>query len=523
MELYDRVLCHIEEVNNAVLNVKDLKLVINITPSGSQDSKGSTITISFLIKPVKLKYNVYQHISAFLLENKGSTIKQDGKLVNIDNLSPMMIENTITLGVIELFYQEKVIRYQYRDDSWHMIYYNKLIFENCLSKIDRLILRDEILRMPRVEENPSKYMTMVDSYSLGTNLFHALKITDRCRVYLLDQDNVIKIYPNDICGLREFLVELDTMSRLTHPHLMQVKKVLYCDMKTCFVNAIITEYAPITIYEKVKNGLNAYSLQERIANIYQLGSALELLHSEGIAHCDINFRQVVFDKNNKIKLIDYGAVEYFDLEEPNKFKHELNYYYSWRESDNKIHGAASDILALAYVMIDIILGRAYLCESKIKLSTDDVKRFDYIKSLINTDDLLTDLLSRMTNPDWGKRLSIDNVVNHQVFAHYKPLPSLSKSHIGKGLINSEHDKYWTMKSVIDENKHIGIEVLNSMVGRLELNSFDNDYFCMLSAIMIHCLLTRTKFDRYHQMNRDEKSLIHGYAIRIAQAFNGQLK
>ncbi len=126
---------------------------------------------------------------------------------------------------------------------------------------------------------------------------------------------------------------------------------------------IVMEYVSgVTLreYEKKKGKVGeaeSYKLLQPIVK------ALSYLHSIGVVHCDISPDNLIFDKENNLKLIDFGAAKLREQqrEEQEKEKQRETYYkgsYTPPEQyyDVKTIGPWTDIYALCAVWYELLTG-----------------------------------------------------------------------------------------------------------------------------------------------------------------------
>ena len=93
---------------------------------------------------------------------------------------------------------------------------------------------------------------------------------------------------------------------------------LYADFEDLRTRNLVMECVEGTTLKKLRGNFNGYVPQKDITNIlYQLLETLQFLHDKcHIVHRDIKPDNIIIQKNNKIKLLDFGISAY--LENPNK-------------------------------------------------------------------------------------------------------------------------------------------------------------------------------------------------------------
>ena len=130
---------------------------------------------------------------------------------------------------------------------------------------------------------------------------------------------------------------------------------------------IVMEYVSgmtLREYEKKKGKVSEAELYKLLQPIVK---ALSYLHSMGIVHCDISPDNLIFDKENNLKLIDFGAAKLGERQreeqkkEKEKDSQKETYYkgsYTPPEqySDVKAIGPWTDIYALCAVWYELLTG-----------------------------------------------------------------------------------------------------------------------------------------------------------------------
>ncbi|CAD5213971.1 unnamed protein product [Bursaphelenchus okinawaensis] len=124
----------------------------------------------------------------------------------------------------------------------------------------------------------------------------AIKIIDKRR---LDPENVKKIER-----------EVKVLQRIKHPNIIKLYQVI----DTPSILYLITEYAPNgEIYDMVHNN-KRLSEDEARHKFWQIISAVEYLHKNGIVHRDLKAENLLLDSNHDIKLADFGFSNFYEKE-----------------------------------------------------------------------------------------------------------------------------------------------------------------------------------------------------------------
>ena len=122
-------------------------------------------------------------------------------------------------------------------------------------------------------------------------------------------------YKNDLNVRKRFQNEALAMQKLNHPNIVKVEEFVSIDDNS----AIIMEYLDgITLSQFVKR----YGpLNEKIvlSIMNQILSALDFAHKNGIIHRDIKPSNFIIQKNNIIKIIDFGIAKFVDSDKEFSF------------------------------------------------------------------------------------------------------------------------------------------------------------------------------------------------------------
>ncbi|KAK8838286.1 hypothetical protein M9Y10_035709 [Tritrichomonas musculus] len=110
----------------------------------------------------------------------------------------------------------------------------------------------------------------------------------------------------DIDLLKRFLLEYQVVNVLQHPNI--VKTFGFCFGDSTHGPSILLEFCPSNLKKKVKKLNN----EERARVLSELASAMEKVHSAGIIHRDLKLENILLDKENHVKLSDFGLCTLID-------------------------------------------------------------------------------------------------------------------------------------------------------------------------------------------------------------------
>ena len=203
---------------------------------------------------------------------------------------------------------------------------------------------------------------------------------------------------------------------------------------------IVMEYLPgqtLRQYEKQNKGkiseVQATILLEPVVK------ALAYLHSKGIVHCDISPENLIFDKEGKLKLIDFGAAS-----KSEKWKEETYYKGSYtppeQYSDTALIGPWTDIYALCAVWYELLTGIKIPNFSE-RLHKDRLKN---ISTLTEVSPQTEEILHRGLSLEISKRyFSATNLYFELRQSELKMRVCIPQSEKEKLKMNAELEKYMT--------------------------------------------------------------------------------
>lgn len=107
--------------------------------------------------------------------------------------------------------------------------------------------------------------------------------------------------------LAEFRSEFLVMSRLKHPHLVQVYNFSYDQQNQLYY--LTMEYVDGITLKDTLNRSKKLSYETVLSIIVTLARTLSFIHSRKIIHRDINPKNIMFTAHNVVKLLDFGIAE----------------------------------------------------------------------------------------------------------------------------------------------------------------------------------------------------------------------
>jgi len=214
--------------------------------------------------------------------------------------------------------------------------------------------------------------------------------------------------------------EVDVGKRLkVHEGIVQLESYFETVTNVYFVFEFVDGMDLFTMMENIE----FQPLPERTARhlIKQIVDSLLFCHSRRVAHRDIKLDNIIIDKNNKTKIIDFGLAS---MDEDEKgcqtFVGSPEYVPPEIIKREPYSGYKADVYSLGMVLYCIIFGQfPFIPEQRFQAIFDGephpilqwpdrLPHFPIIAS-----DAVKDLISKMLDIDPGKRISMEEVANHK--------------------------------------------------------------------------------------------------------------
>ncbi|CAG7729991.1 unnamed protein product [Allacma fusca] len=226
----------------------------------------------------------------------------------------------------------------------------------------------------------------------------AIKIVDKTK---LTPDNLKKIFR-----------EINIMRRLRHPHIIR----LYQVMETDKIIYMVTEYASRgEIFDHlVSNGRMNEDEARRIFR--QILIAVNYLHQNAVVHRDLKAENLLLDKNNNIKLADFGfSNEYQEGSLLSTWCGSPPYAAPELFEGKKYDGPKADIWSLGVVLYVLVCGALPFDGSTLHSLRNRVIAGKFrIPFFMSTD--CEHLIRHMLVVDPSKRLNISQTLSHKWMA-----------------------------------------------------------------------------------------------------------
>jgi serine/threonine protein kinase len=272
----------------------------------------------------------------------------------------------------------------------------------------------------------------------------AIKILDKSKI--LEKEDLDRI-----------IREMSILSKMDHENVIKVFQI-YEDNYNYLIIMEYCEGGELFNYIVKKGKLSEI---EAAFFFYQIINGVEYLFSQGIAHRDLKPENLLLNKNNIIKIIDFGLSNFFDGE------HNLitpcgSPCYASPEmvSGHKYNGFNIDIWATGIILFAMVCGYLPFEHSdKDKLFEQILKaKLDFPSHL---SDSVKDLISKILITDPNKRINIEQIKKHSFYL------------LGKETYNQKMNRNKIKKHNSDNYlRNINFENIKNKKNVNEINTFN---------------------------------------------------
>ena len=263
-----------------------------------------------------------------------------------------------------------------------------------------------------IDEVPQDLFTSIQEIDSGTfsDIFSAVHLKTNSKVALK-----ILLKNNDEEEMNALKLELEINKTLHHPFICKY----FTDIETEHLKIIVMELIEGENALDYVNKTRGLPLQKALNIFSQLIIAIEYLHNEAhITHRDLKLENVMIDKYDHIRLIDFGFSSLNVM--MTTCCGSIPYCAPEILSDQKYTNSA-DIWSLGIILFALIDGNLPFYHANINtlalmICQNEVKFSPNFRSLA-----IQDLLQRMLTKDPGKRIKIDEIKRHPVMAQQRLL------------------------------------------------------------------------------------------------------
>ena len=269
----------------------------------------------------------------------------------------------------------------------------------------------------KTETESPKEITIGDyiiKKTIGSGTFSTVKLgihritQKKVAIKILDK---YKIESRD--DLERIIREMQILTEMNNPFVIKVYKI-YEDKNNFLIIMEYCEGGELFNYIVKKKRLTE---DESSYFFFQLINGIEYIHSKGIAHRDLKPENLLISKNKILKIIDFGLSNFYDGQKRLQTPCGSPCYASPEMvKGKKYDGFNIDIWAIGVILFAMLCG--YLPFEDDENDTDVLfneiirNKIDYPYFL---SDLSLDILQRILVSDPLKRITIDEIKNHEFY------------------------------------------------------------------------------------------------------------
>lgn len=165
-------------------------------------------------------------------------------------------------------------------------------------------------------------------------------------------------YMDDQEFLKKFAMEAQSAASISHTNIVNVYDVGSSYVDGNKYNYIVMELVEGTTLKEMINQKEALSINDIVDYSIQICNALECAHKSGIIHRDIKPHNMLIDKNNNLKVTDFGIARISSSATLTYTSTVLGtvHYISPEQAKGKFIDEKSDIYSLGVVMYEMATG-----------------------------------------------------------------------------------------------------------------------------------------------------------------------
>ncbi len=153
--------------------------------------------------------------------------------------------------------------------------------------------------------------------------------------------------------------ELQIQRRIDHPNVL---RIFEGGLSPDGIAYLVMEYlAGCTLRDCLDAAPNGMPLDEALAVLTAIASALADTHQRDVAHCDVKPSNVLLSRNGQVKLSDFGAARFWKEEQPPAVPASLvgtPQYMAPELLSGGTVGPAVDVFAFGSVAFELLTGRS---------------------------------------------------------------------------------------------------------------------------------------------------------------------
>ncbi|XP_065840243.1 testis-specific serine/threonine-protein kinase 3-like [Oscarella lobularis] len=256
----------------------------------------------------------------------------------------------------------------------------------------------------------------IDKYALGATLgtgaYAKVKLAQRrdsgakLAVKIVNKKRAPKDY------LAKFLCrEMEVLSQLQHQHIIKLHEILETEQKVYFVMDV-AEGGDLLDYI---NNRGYLSEDESRRVLRQTVLAVQHCHENGIVHRDLKCENILLDKNNDVKVSDFGFARPFRKSQLlETFCGSYAYASPQILNGEPYEGNLSDIWSMGVVAFAMVCGRLPFNDSNVKVLMAQIRgRLNFSS---RTSPECRDLIRKMLAIRAEERITIKGILRHPFLA-----------------------------------------------------------------------------------------------------------
>ncbi len=269
-----------------------------------------------------------------------------------------------------------------------------------------------------------------DEYKFGETLGEGSFGTVRRAVHKqTGQERAIKIFKKRQQDERKLLLEVNILSKLTHPNIMEIYE-FYEDKANFYIVSELCKGGEL--FDKITEK-GCFKEAEACPIMLQIVSAICYSHSNRIVHRDIKPENIMLEKTNNdnllIKLIDWGGARYFSKNKKMSTIKGTPYYIA-PEVLKEVYDEKCDIWSIGVIFYVLLCGYPpFNGDTDIEIM-QNVQRGQFFFPEEEWDVIspeAKDLIRKMLTYDPAKRISAKDILLHPWFSHYEEKIKQDKS------------------------------------------------------------------------------------------------
>ncbi len=198
----------------------------------------------------------------------------------------------------------------------------------------------------------------------------------RGRDLLLKRTIAVKVLKDQMTGdaafIRRFEREAQSAAALSHPHIVNIYDVGEEDG----IYFMVMEYVDGKNLKEYIREKGRLSIPEAIKITRQIAEALEQAHAAGVVHRDIKPQNILFSREGKIKVTDFGiaiAGDGVTVTVGDQIIGSVQ-YISPEQARGELAGKQSDLYSLGIVMYEMVTGKVpFTAESPVALAMKHIQ------------------------------------------------------------------------------------------------------------------------------------------------------